>query len=576
MDFSAEPTSGDAPLTVLFEADLPQLKFRDPGDRPDRPEPPDPPTFPDYDPVEIVAIRWDFGDGTTAEGERVSHTYANPGTYDVAMTIDLSNEERLQEVKSDLIRVDDPDTPNEPPVADAGADQIIRLGDTAMLDGGDSSDPEGASLSFAWALLRRPTGSAAAIANEETQTPRLTFDLPGDYEVELVVDDGALASPPDLVRITVQPIENRAPVADAGGGQDVFVALLVQLDGRGSSDPDGDDLTFAWRFASMPEGSQSVLSDAAGAMPTFTPDQPGPYVLELIVNDGFVSSAPDAVTVTASPLQNRTPVAHAGPDRYVDVGALVELDGTSSTDADGDSLAFFWVIEQAPAGSSAALDNATAAASSFVADAAGTYVVSLTVSDGSASSEYDLITITASETVDPNTAPTADAGPDQSAPTGAQVQLDGSASTDAEGDVLAYRWTLAVKPSSSVAELDDSNAATPAFRADAAGLYELRLIVNDGSLDSDPDVVRITATGGPVNRSPVAFPGLSRTVYLGARVMLDGMGSSDADGDPLTFTWSLTSLPPGSNAALESVASAETAFTPDLAGGGLEPPTFGL
>jgi hypothetical protein len=92
---------------------------------------------------------------------------------------------------------------------------------------------------------------------------------------------------------------------------------------------------------------------------------------------------------------NVAPVANAGPDRSVVTGSLVTLDGGGSSDANGDPLTYSWSLTSRPGGSAAALSSASAAAPAFTADVAGAYLLSLTVSDGAATSAADTVTITA-------------------------------------------------------------------------------------------------------------------------------------------------------------------------------------
>ena len=93
---------------------------------------------------------------------------------------------------------------------------------------------------------------------------------------------------------------NTPPVADAGADQAVAVNERVQLEGGTSSDADNDPLSYAWSFTSRPVGSLAVLSDPTVVNPTFSADQAGSYVLQLIVNDGVVDSAADSVTVAST------------------------------------------------------------------------------------------------------------------------------------------------------------------------------------------------------------------------------------------------------------------------------------
>ena len=101
------------------------------------------------------------------------------------------------------------------------------------------------------------------------------------------------------------------------------------------------------------------------------------------------------------------------------------------------------------------------------------------------------------ETVGPNRAPVAIAGPDQAADLLQPVELDGSGSYDPEGAQLTYRWDLVAVPADGTAELSSATGATTGLTPDAVGIWVIRLTVNDGSLDSEPDVVKVQASGEP-------------------------------------------------------------------------------
>lgn len=96
-----------------------------------------------------------------------------------------------------------------------------------------------------------------------------------------------------------------------------------------------------------------------------------------------------------------------------------------------------------------------------------------------------------------NHAPIAAAGPDQNVLLGSRITLDGSPSSDADGDFLSYRWSFTAQPSGSTAALSNTDAVQPTFVADAAGTYVISLVVNDGGSNSTPDNVTITATPPP-------------------------------------------------------------------------------
>jgi len=99
---------------------------------------------------------------------------------------------------------------------------------------------------------------------------------------------------------------------------------------------------------------------------------------------------------------------------------------------------------------------------------------------------------------------------------------------------------------------------------DADGTYVLQLVVNDGQVDSNADTVTIASS--TTNITPVANAGPDQTVETGQLVQLDGAGSSDANNDPLIYSWSFTALPNGSSAGLDSLSIAKPVFVPDVDG----------
>jgi hypothetical protein len=118
------------------------------------------------------------------------------------------------------------------------------------------------------------------------------------YTVTLTVSDGSLTSPADSTEITVAT-GNLPPVANAGPDQTVMTGQLVTLNGTGSSDPNGNPLTYSWCLRGRPQGSGATLNGANTAQPTFTPDMAGSYVICLTVNDGQSSSSSDTVVIEA-------------------------------------------------------------------------------------------------------------------------------------------------------------------------------------------------------------------------------------------------------------------------------------
>lgn len=459
---------------------------------------------------------------------------------------------------------------NAAPVARAGSAQSVLTGSVVTLDGSTSSDANNDTLTYKWALVAVPAGSAATLTLATSAKPTFTADVSGTYVASLVVNDGKLDS--SLVTVAVNAaVLNVAPVADPGLYQSVLTGTVVTLDGSSSSDVNRDYLTYKWTLLVKPPGSQAVLSSITDVKPKFTADVAGTYAATLVVNDGRLNSSmdpPATVSVIASGV-NAPPVANAGTNQNVVVATAITLDGSASSDANLDPLTYRWTLVAKPSNSVAVLATPTAARTTFNADAAGVYVASLIVNDGKVDSVVTTVTVTATSA---NAAPVANAGPNQNVVLSTLVTLNGAASSDANYDPLIYKWALVSKPNSSVAALTPATlaSATPTFTPDIAGVYVATLIVNDGKVDSTPSAVTVTAAAA--NVAPVANAGTTQTVSRTSGsvvVTLNGTGSTDANGDALTYRWVLTTQPVGSAAALVTTAPASPAqptFTASVVG----------
>ena len=474
------------------------------------------------------------------------------GTYIVSLVVNDGKANSTQVTVSVYSSVN-----NSAPVANAGNNQSITVGSLVNLDGTGSTDANRDALTYKWSLSNVPTGSGATLNSTISPNPRFTADMTGTYTAILIVNDGKVDSLSSVVVITASAA-NSAPVANAGLAQSVKLNDTVTLDGTLSTDANNDFLTYKWALITKPTGSSAMLSSITTSKPTFKADVAGTFVASLIVNDGKVDSPAVATTVSVSSA-NADPIANAGSNQNVTVGTAVTLDGTNSSDANRDQLTYRWVMMSKPTGSSAVLTNPTSAKPTFTADLVGSYVISLIVNDGRVDSTTVATTVTASVV---NAAPVANAGTNQSVILGT-VTLDGSASSDANGDAITYKWTLLNKPTNSNAALSSATSAKPTFTADIAGVYVFSLQVNDGKVDSAVTTVSVNASAA--NVAPVANSGANQSVVLGA-VTLDGSASSDANGDTLTYKWALLSKPTNSNAVLATATSAKPTITVDLAG----------
>ncbi len=162
-----------------------------------------------------------------------------------------------------------------------------------------------------------------------------------------------------------------------------------------------------------------------------------------------------------------------------------------------------------------------------------------------------------------NSAPTANAGSNQTVRPGTTVSLDGTGSYDdnTPSNELQYSWTLVSVPAGAQATLAGADTPTPSFSPDVHGNYFVQLVVTDqGGLSSAPSLVSVAE-----NSPPTANAGTDRIVLVGTVVQLDGSGA-DADDDPVTFAWTLSNVPAGSTSAISNALLPNATFVPDRAG----------
>src|SRR3972149_12285395 len=119
---------------------------------------------------------------------------------------------------------------------------------------------------------------------------------------------------------------------------------------------------------------------------------------------------------------------------------------------------------------------------------------------------------------------------------GQLIELSGSDCSDPDGDLLTYKWSLIFSPTGAKATLSSINTSDTSITPDIEGLYRIQLIVNDGTVDSNPATIEIIAS--TPNSAPISNAGPDQTVSPGSLVTLDGSASNDEDGNPLTYNWS--------------------------------------
>lgn len=415
---------------------------------------------------DALKFRWYFGDDATSTALNPKHTYSKAGTYKVTLKAS-DGRTTVKAVKKVTV--------NSSPISDF---EVISKNGLTIGFASRSSDPDGDNLKYLWSFGDGQTSSE--------KDPVHVFAANGIYRITLKVSDG---------RTTVKSVKsmevvpNRAPVAD-------FVvtdnkALRVSLKDI-SSDPDGDKLKFKWNFG---DGTTSKEQD-----PVHLYAREGTYRITLKVSDGILTkSISKDVTVAA----NMAPVAGFEVAGNRDLKINLQ---DSSVDPEGDRLKYKWSFGD---GTTSSEQNPEHTYTS-----AGTYTVSLKVSDGS-------LTNTFKKKIKVNSVPLSDFS--VASRTGLRVRFE-SAATDPDGDTLKYKWNFGDGTTS--AERDPEHTYAD------AGVYDVSLTVSDGT-----DKRKSTRTVRIYRNVGFALSGQVVGYLEHAKVCLDLDGDSKcSDIEPLSET----------------------------------------
>lgn len=258
-------------------------------------------------------------------------------------------------------------------------------------------------VAYTWALESVPPDSDLTSADldlTDPASPTFIPDVVGTYVLSVIVTDVAgTASAAEYVAVTVAP-GNAPAIADCGHNKTANLGQRVDLDGSGSSDPEGAALEYTWRLSSGPACSgltSTDVFDANTASPSLVPDCAGVFIVGLAVSDGSNGPSADYCSVTVADLDH-APTADAGESTVLpaDSGGRFELDGYGSYDPEGAALDYVWTLLSAPSGSSGSLEDPTLPNPVFHWDVVGTYTFQLQVFDGALWSAPDLVVYTIS------------------------------------------------------------------------------------------------------------------------------------------------------------------------------------
>jgi PKD repeat protein len=370
-----------------------------------------------------------------------------------------------------------------------------------------------------------------------------TYPDPGTYQAKLTVTDSDGDKDVSIQTITVNPPPNVPPTATIGSsGSGGVVPYTVSFDGSGSSDPDGSIASYAWDF-----GNGRTATTPTGSA-TYT--QPGTYTVTLTVTDnrGATGTATKEIVVTGAP--NQPPTASI---RTVSVAGTipltVNLSGSNSSDPDGSIASYDWDLGNGQTGTGASIQA--------IYTEAGSYTVTLTVTDDRGATATQTLTIEVSE--DSNIAPAADVVATPSSGTAPlSVSFDGSGSSDVDGTVASYAWNFGNGQ-------NGSGPTPPPVIYTLPGTYTATLTVTDNKGATGTATQLITVVRPP-NHTPTAVvtaaPATGNAPLL---VQLSSAGSADDDGAITSYAWNFgngsTSTSPNPSAVYNTPGSYTVSLT---------------
>jgi len=440
---------------------------------------------------EIIEYRWDFGDNHTGSGMKIAHVYASPGTYNVTLTVKDASGTKTA-VQCETVRI----TINNPPVADAGREQIVAIGDKVRFRGGFSSDSDGKIVSYKWEV------DEGVVL--EGKNVNYVYEKPGTYQVQLTVtdNDGAQDIHTTTVYVNTPPVAKIPPIPRVAPGQ------KVTFDGNMSYDVDGNIELFEWDF-----GDGSLVQQGVKVKHSFK--EPGRFTVTLTVKDN--SNAANGITKTTQTVAvNYPPEPDCGSD-IITCDQTILFDGSNSSDADRDKLTYSWDFGDGSVGAGMKFK--------YTYQQPGVYPVVLRVDDGqglSNSIRQQIIRVQV------NSAPMAIAEVNRDTVcAGEPVMFDASKSLDNEKDLMRYQWDFGDKTT--------AEGINPIHSFKQGGNYRVRLTVSDDS--NLPCNSSISDLLIHVIDAPVADAGEDQTVCANTVVQFDGSKSSGGDRLIKSYEW---------------------------------------
>jgi len=304
---------------------------------------------------------------------------------------------------------------------------------------------------------------------------------------------------------TIQPELNKAPIAIAGFGKEVYIGTVVTFDGSKSGDKDGVIVKYEWYHKGIQLSNEKSFS--------LEMKEEGLFVATLVVTDdkGLKASSDVYIDVSLGDI-----VAIAGLDKYGYFGGVTKLDGSKSFSYASEIVKYEWKEAGIVLGESATLD--------YKSMILGAHLLTLTVTDANGLVASDDINVTIVET--PYTI-IADAGLDKYIYLNGTATLSGVESRSYSSDIIKYEWREADTALGTGITLD--------YKGTTPGVHTVTLTVTDANGLVASDDVNITVTDTPY--TIIAEAGLNAYLYLNNTVTIDGSISHSYTAPIDSYQW---------------------------------------
>jgi PKD repeat protein len=351
----------------------------------------------------VVLYKWEFGDGETATGPVVTHAFPSPRSFIVWLEV---TDDDGATSRNNLTMVIE----NVKPVAKITGTLTVFSGDDVELDATSSYDLDGDIVDFIWDM-----GDGES---EVGPVVRHTYDAIGAYTVTLTIEDDGLLNGglKDTTQVIVTVLNRRPSAVISASFLKLLTGDSLEMDGTGSSDPDGSVIDHTWIF-----GDGAV---AHGSKVTHVYTDNGIFMVVLTVTDD--AGGTDSIS-TFIQVENRPPLPAI--ETVQEVLTLVQVDMTAegTLDPDGSIDGYFWDFGD---GNSA---NGWNVSHTFAI--AGNYTLRLTVMDDDGRTSNANVTINVV-----NRGPIAIGSVVSSIYVNSTVRYDATESYDIDGILSAWLW----------------------------------------------------------------------------------------------------------------------------------------